>query len=325
MPHPSLSSPAAPRTACFVGPRTASFLYTVTAVAIALVVLALAFQTPAQATQAAPAAIPTTAAATAATAAPAAPAVPVLLDGALAGTPSPLPAATIRVNGTTYRYEYFVPARWDATRRWPVVLYLHGAGERAGRNTSPTDVGLGRALLETPDDFPFVCVIPRCANDAWWSDADMEKLALRALDDVMERFAGDPNRVYLTGMSMGGYGVWNLAMKHPKRFAAIAPICGRTHPAPGIPAPAGNLGVPPHDERFAELADRLGDVPTWVFHGALDPVVPVEESRQAVAALRSRFRPVVYTEYSKAEHEVWDLAYSQDGFWEWMLAKRRHH
>lgn len=302
MSRPSSSSA---RTARFVGPRTASFLFTIAAVTIATAVLILALRprlTHAEPTNAA---------------------APSVLDGALAGSGEPLPATTIRIGDTEHRYEYFLPAHWDATRPWPVVLYLHGAGERAGQERAPTDVGLGRALRESPEHFPFVCVIPQCADGAWWSDPEMEELVLGSLEDVMKRFAGDPNRVYLTGMSMGGYGVWNLATKYPDRFAALAPICGRTHPAPGIPAPAGNLGVPPHDERFAELAERIGDVPTWVFHGALDPVVPVEESRQAVAALRSRYRPVVYTEYSKAEHEVWDMAYSQDGFWEWMLAKRR--
>ena len=131
---------------------------------------------------------------------------------------------TIAVDGVTYRYQVFLPNNWNKRQKWPVVLFLHGYGERGDNGLLQTDVGLGHAIRNYKGELPFIVVMPQCRADkpttVWTNDPAMEKQALAALDSSMHEFHGDPDRVYLTGLSMGGYATWDLAAKYPHRFAA---------------------------------------------------------------------------------------------------------
>jgi len=157
--------------------------------------------------------------------------------------------------------------------------------------------------------------------DSVWIGAPAQA-AMAALDQTLAEFRGDPDRVYLTGMSMGGNGTWNLAYRHPERFAAIAPICGFISPISRLP---GSRPIVPPDsgDAFAAMARRLGRLPTWIFHGEIDPVVPVSESRRAAEALRAAGADVRYTELLGGGHNVWDAVYASPQFQEWLFAQRR--
>jgi predicted peptidase len=232
---------------------------------------------------------------------------------------------TVTVAGEVYRYQVFVPANFDKHRKWPVILFLHGYQERGDNGLLQTDVGLGHAIRRYRGTLPFVVVMPQCRADdhTIWSDAGMEEQALTALEASIKEFHGDGARVYLTGLSMGGYGTWDMAAKYPRRFAAYIPVCG------GIrgPANSSHLDValvrdPRISDPYAETAKRIGKTPVWIFHGADDDAIPVEESRKMAAALKAAGGNVKYTEYPGTGHDSWDKAYSEPGLVDWMLAQR---
>lgn len=227
---------------------------------------------------------------------------------------------SVEVNGTTYRYQVYVPVDWTEDRKWPVILFLHGAGERGDDGLVQTQVGLGGAIRQHVDRFPAVVVMPQCRKGIWWQDAAMEAQALAALDRAMQEFHGDTDRAYLTGLSMGGYGTWALAAKYPDKFAAIAPVCGgiRRPNRPGIPQETEE----PTDDPYAAAAQKIGKTPTWIFHGGADPTVPVAESRKMNEALKAAGNSVKYTEYDGVGHNSWDKAYNEPEFPAWLLAQR---
>ena len=130
----------------------------------------------------------------------------------------------------------------------------------------------------------------------------MESVALKALGETIREFNGDPHRIYLTGLSMGGYGTWRLGANHPGRFAALVPICGGIRPPPRIRLPRGSSLTPPPGDPYAATAKKIGKTPVWVFHGDTDPTVPVTESRKMVEALKSAGGNVMYTEYEGVGH-----------------------
>src|SRR5919198_2771387 len=141
---------------------------------------------------------------------------------------------TVTVGATTYRYQVYVPSDYTPKKRWPVILFLHGIGERGDDGLRQTEVGIGRAIRLYAERFPSIVVFPQCRRDAAWP-GEMEVQALKALDQTVKEFRGDPQRLYLTGLSMGGYGAWAFAALHPGKFAAIVPICGGILPRPGLP------------------------------------------------------------------------------------------
>jgi predicted peptidase len=230
---------------------------------------------------------------------------------------------TARVAASTYRYQVYVPADFTPERTWPVVLFLHGAGEGGSNGLLQTDVGLGPALRRAPERFPALAVFPQSPRGHPWR-GPMAELALHTLERTVEEFNGDPERLSLTGVSMGGYGTWRLALDHPHRFAAIVPICG------GLDVP-GRRGLSeqleeedaPVPEPFLAAARQLRHLPTWVFHGADDAIIPVSESRLAVQALSEVGAPVRYTEYPGVAHESWDPAYAEPELLPWLLAQTR--
>jgi predicted peptidase len=228
---------------------------------------------------------------------------------------------SVTLRGAQYRYQVFVPATYaTSNQQWPVILFLHGAGERGSDGLFQTQVGIATHIRRAPSNYPAIVVLPQVPTDSLWVGTPADA-AIAALDRTMSEFRADPDRVYLTGMSMGGHGTWNLAYKYPTRFAAIAPICGflEHRLLPGarsiIPADSG--------EAFAALARRIGKLPTWIFHGEADPVVPVLGSRKAYEAIKAAGGDVRYTELLGVDHNAWDPAYGSQQFRDWLFAQRR--
>jgi predicted peptidase len=250
--------------------------------------------------------------------------LPLLLPGRAAAGPreTGFLDRAVRLGGHTCRYQVFLPVDFDRSRLWPVVLFLHGSGERGDDGMRATQVGLGSAIRWDRSRAPLIGVFPQAPADSTWLGEPGEA-ALAALDQAVREFGGDPTRLYLTGLSMGGYGTWYLAFLHPEKFAALVPVCGGLLPhlsaasVRQIPATLGDA------DPYAAVAARLRSVPAWVFHGAKDPVIPVTESRQMVEALRRAGAPVRYTEYPEAGHDCWDRAYGESELWEWLLAQHK--
>jgi predicted peptidase len=218
-------------------------------------------------------------------------------------------------------YYVYVPKAWTADKTWPVIVYLHGAGERGKDPVAPTQTGLGPVVAATQGTFPAVVVFPLAPPGAFWGMPDMNDQVMKTLDEVMTRWNGDASRVYLTGNSLGGFGTWFLGALHPDRFAALAPICGGVRgKAPRPDAPFA--GVPEND-RATEIARRIGKIPTWIFHGARDPVVPVRFSRELYKAMQAAGGDVHYTEYPDAGHNSWDRTYANPKVIEWLLAQHK--
>jgi len=228
---------------------------------------------------------------------------------------------TVTVGATTYCYQVYVPPGSDPQKKWPVILFLHGAGERGSDCLRQTEVGLGPAIGNNPERFPGVVVFPQCRRGNVWF-GEMEAQALAALDQTIEEFNGDRRRLYLTGLSMGGYGTWHIAAKHPGKFAAIAPICGGVVPPARFPFPPDAAAQIPTEKPYQTIAQRIGKTPVWVFHGDADESIPVTESRKMVEALRSMGGNVKYTEYQGVGHNSWDRAYAEPDFMPWLLAQR---
>jgi predicted peptidase len=227
---------------------------------------------------------------------------------------------SVTLGRQTYRYQIFVPASYSPAQRWPVILFLHGAGERGSDGYMQTQVGLAPAIRQNPSRFPAIAVFPQAPSESSWTGA-VARMAMAALEQTMGEYQTDPARVYLTGLSMGGNGTWYVAYRNPKRFAAIAPICGWISPGfwktadPVVPADSG--------ETFSAFGRQLRQTPSWIFHGEVDPVVPAEESRKTFAALRAAGGAVQYTELPGTGHNSWDAAYASPRFWTWLFAQRR--
>ena len=230
---------------------------------------------------------------------------------------------SVRVGEASHAYKVFVPPGFDAGRAWPVILFLHGAGERGTDLVQHTEVGLGRAVRDQPGRFPAVVVFPQAPPGGVWM-GDLARLAQAALDQTIAEFRGDPDRIYLAGLSMGAYGAWVMAFEDPGRYAAIVSVAGGIVPPSGRRARLAQL--PPTlqaEDPYGATAARLKAVPSWLFHGALDPTVPVTESRQLAAALKQSGAPVRYTEYEGAGHNVWDRAFAEPELPAWLFAQRR--
>jgi predicted peptidase len=223
-------------------------------------------------------------------------------------------ARTVTVDGVTHNYQVWVPAAYDASRNWPAILFLHGAGERGDDNQKQISVGLGPALRDGNVDAQAIVIFPQCPIDQRWVGAP-RKIAMAALDAAEREFSIDRNRVSLTGISMGGAGAWILAAEYPKRWSALAPVCAYIHRPPTLPD-ADN----PTTDSFDDFAKRLPGIPIWIFHGADDTVVPVTESREMARALAVG---AWYTEFACTGHNAWDPAYTQTHVVSWLIDQRR--
>jgi predicted peptidase len=228
---------------------------------------------------------------------------------------------TVSVAGQPYRYQVYVPATYASQARWPVILFLHGAGERGADGLVQTNVGLAAAIRRTPARYPAIVVLPQVPLDSQWVGAPADA-AFAALAQTMKEFHTDPARVYLTGLSMGGHGTWYVAYRHPELFAAIAPICGWVEDMARF---RGSVPIVPAESGAAlpALARRLGKLPIWIFHGEVDEAVPVNGSRDPAAALTAAAADVRYTEFLGMNHNVWDAVYASDAFTRWLFAQHR--
>jgi predicted peptidase len=229
----------------------------------------------------------------------------------------------VNVGGTSYRFQVYVPASWHKSDKWPIVLFLHGYGESGEDGLMQTEVGIGRAIRMHEDRFNHVIVVmPQCRKGHLWTEPDQQAQALSALESATREFNGDREHTYLTGLSMGGYGTWDIAIRNPKRFAALVVICGGIRGTEHLPQMRSSvLEDPKIEDPYAEVARRIGKVPVWVFHGGDDPAVPVEESRKMVAALKAADGSVRYTEYPGVGHDSWDPAYEEAELLPWLLTQ----
>ncbi|HUM06858.1 MAG TPA: prolyl oligopeptidase family serine peptidase [Terriglobales bacterium] len=221
----------------------------------------------------------------------------------------------VSVDGTAYRYQVYVPVDFATQKKWPVILFLHGSGERGSDGLVQTDIGIGHAIRSRRGKAPFVVVMPQCGENKNWNNPDMQAQALAALDASIKEFHGDRNRIYLTGLSMGGFGTWDIAAKYPGRFAALVPICG------GLRISGEAKAQPDAADPYAEVAKRVGKTPVWIFHGEADQSVPVEQSRRMAEALKAAGANYKYTEYPGVGHNSWDQAYAELELVPWLLAQ----
>jgi predicted peptidase len=214
----------------------------------------------------------------------------------------------MNADGTTSEYVLFVPHDYDGTKPYPVILFLHGAGETKGGKKMPVEVGIGPAIRKEEKTFPFITIIPQAeatksaVRGRWSAGSPDAERALKMLDAVMTEYNTDSKRVYLTGLSMGGYGTWSLAAAYPEKWAAIVPICGGGDPAAAV---------------------KIKDIPTWVFHGDKDQAVPVERSREMIEAIKAAGGNPKYTEYPGVGHNSWDPAYATPELWTWLAEQKK--
>jgi predicted peptidase len=229
---------------------------------------------------------------------------------------------TVEVDGVTYKYQVFLPNDWTPDEKWPVILFLHGAGKRGADGTRQTEEGLPEVVHHT-SDFPFVVVMPQCRRRTWWGEPAMEAQTFVALEESMKEFNGDSERVYLTGLSMGGFGTWAFGYKYPEKFAALVPVCGGVKDR-RFPAPEWHpLSRAPEDP-YLETAKNIAQIPVWMFHGDADRSVPVRESRKLHEALQSVGGKVQYTEYAGVDHRSWNRAYNEKDLIPWLLSQKRN-
>ena len=206
------------------------------------------------------------------------------------------------------KYLLFLPKGYEAKseKRWPLLLFLHGIGER-GRDVSKVATHGPPKYVKDHPDFPFILVSPQCPDGELWSNDTL----LALLDEITASYAVDTHRVYLTGLSMGGYGAWNLGLSYPERFAALAPICGGGDMI--------TLFVSNNDKPNA-----LKSLAVWAFHGAKDPVVPVQESQRMVDMLKKAGgQEVKLTVYPEAQHDSWTETYNNPELYDWLLQHKR--
>ncbi|MEK6325338.1 MAG: prolyl oligopeptidase family serine peptidase [Acidobacteriota bacterium] len=228
----------------------------------------------------------------------------------------------ISIGATEYHFRVFKPKGWSRKKKSPVILFLHGAGERGDDNLAQTRVGIGPAIVRQQESFPFVVVLPQCPRNRWWSEPDMQAQALKALDQTVAEFNCDSERTYLTGLSMGGYGSWAIAANNPDRFAALAIVCGGVRPPPGLSLPKEATPPTTASDPYSAVAAKVDKTPVWVFHGGADLAVPVSESRKMVEALKAAGGNVRYDEYEAVGHNSWDKAYAEPEIFSWMLAQK---
>jgi predicted peptidase len=197
------------------------------------------------------------------------------------------------------QYLLFLPEGYekDSTQRWPLLLFLHGSGE-SGVDLEKVKAHGPPKLIEAGKKFPFIVISPQAPPQNGWKAEVLKAM----LDDLKKKYRVDNDRVYLTGLSMGGYGTWDLAEKYPDEFAAIAPICGGGDP---------------------QRTWKLRHMPVWCFHGAKDNVVPLASSQAMVDEARKYNPDIRFTIYPEANHNSWEITYNNDSLYTWLLAQKK--
>ena len=248
--------------------------------------------------------------------------LPVLLLGFVSTVP--LRAADEEYEARTYQdaagqtlgYRLLVPRNYDRSQRYPLVLFLHGAGERGDDNSAQLKHGARLFLKpQVREKFPCFVVAPQCPKEQKWSDIDWKsggalpaeasapsRLTLEVLQKLQQEFSIDADRLYVTGLSMGGYGTWDHICRSPERWAAAVPVCGGGDP---------------------RSVARAREIPVWAFHGDDDRAVPVARTREMVTALRAAKGHVYYSEYPGVPHDSWTNAYDEPELLPWLFAQKR--
>ena len=216
-----------------------------------------------------------------------------------------LPRTYTDAQGGKHPFFVFVPGKLPAEGRPPVMLFLHGAGERGDNNVDQLMAGIGPALWKRKASFPFVVILAQCRTGAGWLvDGDDAKWALGMLKQIQAEFKTDPERVVLTGLSMGGSGTWSIAAADPTAWSAIVPMCAR----------------PATDQARLFAITQL---PIWNFCGDKDRPETVAANRAMAEALKQAGANARYTEYPDIGHNCWDNAYGTDELYTWMLAQSK--
>jgi len=208
-------------------------------------------------------------------------------------------------DGSNLPFRYFVPPGYDGSQAYPLILFLHGAGERGSDNEAQLNNNANGAMRLLDDANlalqPIFMIAPQCPTDGWWSGGTLTS-AISIVDQLSATYNIDPDRVYLTGLSMGGMGTWSGVTSQPGRFAAAVPMSGN-----GDTNPAGSVSA----------------IPFWFFHAANDGTVGVEGSDNLVAALRNVGGNVVYTRYDTGGHAIWQAAYTHPLLFQWLVSQQR--
>lgn len=220
-------------------------------------------------------------------------------------------------DGGTLNYREFIPTGLEAGKKYPLVVFLHGAGERGDDNTAQLIHGVKNFVTDAAQKAsPCFVIAPQCPKDQTWASIDRTQdkatlkpepsaplsLVLQLIDRLQKDHPIDADRLYITGLSMGGYGTWDLLMRHPDKFAAGVPVCG-----------GGDVS----------RADAIATIPIWVYHGAKDEAVPVERSRELVDALKAAGGKPHYTEYPEVGHDSWNGAYADAEMMAWLFQQKR--
>ncbi len=225
----------------------------------------------------------------------------------------------IALHGASYRYQVYLPEDWrrDDHKLWPVILFLHGRGERGSEGMWQTQIGLPEAIRDHPERWPFIVVMPQCPLGHFWTDRDMLAMAMTVLDQETAEFHGDPARTYLTGLSMGGYGSWELVRQNPERWAAVA-------------IAAGGIFWSYEPDRWlqastlpAQYAQAAGHTPIWLFHGAEDNIVAPRQDELLYSALKTSGGRVRFWIYQGLKHDSWSRAFGEPELPRWLLTHRR--
>ncbi len=204
-------------------------------------------------------------------------------------------------DGNEIKYVVFVPADYKGDNPYPLILFLHGAGETKGGTKQPVEVGIGPAIKKREKTFPFITVIPQAQTRGWQADGPNGKMAMAMLDDVQKEYKVDPKRVYLTGLSMGGAGTWSFAAAYPERWAAMVPLCGGGNP---------------------DSIETIKGIPCWAFYGADDRPEGLKKCDDTITGLRAAGAKPGYTVYPAVGHNCWDRAYDTDALYEWLLNQK---
>ena len=205
----------------------------------------------------------------------------------------------VMVLGQVRKYSVFVPPRYDPAVRYPALVFLHGVGESGSDGIAPTTVGIGPEIDRRNGDFPFIVIFPQSTGR--WASDEAGAIAIAALDDAMRSYSIDPQRVALTGLSIGGTGTWKIGAAYRHRFAALIPLSGFSAYA----------AVP-----------KLLTIPIWSFHYSADPLASSANSRTMCERIMSAGGNATYTEYAGFSHFVWTRAYARDDLWQWVLSQR---
>jgi len=216
--------------------------------------------------------------------------------------------------GNSLPYRLLKPADYDPAKKYPLVVFLHGSGERGTDNHSHIISSKGAyEFINTAHDYAYFRLIPQCPINEKWSELDWEvlpkpeptepmRLVMELIEKFQREFSIEPARIYATGLSMGGMGTWDIVIRKPKLFAAAITVCGG------------------YDGTKASL---IKDIPFWVFHGSDDPWVPVEGSRTMVKALKAQGARVKYVEYEGADHFIWERTYTDKKVIDWLFSQSK--